>query len=108
MRLLRKGGIYRSDSSPGPSKRTRREDHALLIVRDEFRAGYSLIGLFASRARLHFTGARRLTCSLQRHRLKATFDFALTTRPGFLACGTYFRYNSATLKFGFPRKEFLS
>jgi hypothetical protein len=24
-------------SAPGPGKRTRREDHALLIVRDEFR-----------------------------------------------------------------------
>jgi hypothetical protein len=35
-------------SAPGPGKRTRREDHALLIVRDEFRTGYSLIGLLAS------------------------------------------------------------
>src|SRR5271157_1473623 len=74
----RQGGIYRSDvvqnqkqsqnqipgreptasrwSAPGPGKRTRREDHALLIVRDEFRAGYSSIGLLASRARLRFTG----------------------------------------------------
>jgi hypothetical protein len=42
--------------APGPGKRTRREDHALLIVRDEFRAGYSSIGLLASRARLRFTG----------------------------------------------------
>jgi hypothetical protein len=93
MRFLRKGGIYRSDvvpnqsqnqilgrdrtasrwSAPGPGKRTRREDHALLIVRDEFRTGYSLIGLLASRARLRFTGARRLTCSPQRPRLKGTF-----------------------------------
>jgi hypothetical protein len=47
--------------------------HALLIVRDEFRTGYSLIGLLASRARLRFTGARRLTCSPQRPRLKGTF-----------------------------------
>jgi hypothetical protein len=39
-----------------PGKRTRREDHALLIVRDEFRTGYSSIGLLASRARLRFTG----------------------------------------------------
>ena len=91
----RKGGIYRSDvvpnqnqsqnqnlgrrptasrwSAPSPGKRTRREDHALLIVRDEFRTGYSLIGLLASRARLRFTGACRLTCSLQRPRLKGTF-----------------------------------
>src|SRR3954464_7271977 len=30
--------------------------HALLIVRDEFRTGYSLIGLLASRARRRFTG----------------------------------------------------
>ena len=55
MRFLRHGGIYRSDvvrtktkpwgrdrassrrSAPSPGKRTRREDHALLIVRDEFR-----------------------------------------------------------------------
>jgi len=44
-------------SAPSPGKRTRREDHALLIVRDEFRAGYSSIGLLASRARLRFTGS---------------------------------------------------
>jgi len=44
-------------SAPGPGKRTRREDHAPLIVRDEFRAGYSSIGLLASRARLRFTGS---------------------------------------------------
>jgi len=74
----RQGGIYRSDvvkpkpspgaganllpsvGPPGPGKRTRREDHALLIVRDEFRAGYSLIGLLASRARLRFTGIARI------------------------------------------------
>jgi len=80
MRFSRKGGIYRSDvvpnqnqsqsqnqipgreptasrwSAPSPGKRTRREDHALLIVRDEFRTGYSSIGLLASRARLRFTG----------------------------------------------------
>jgi len=77
MRFLRQGEIYRSDvaqtktkskpnpgreptasrwSAPGPGKRTRREDHALLIVRDEFRTGYSLIGLLASRARRRFTG----------------------------------------------------
>jgi hypothetical protein len=43
-------------SAPGPGKRTRREDHALLIVRDEFRTGYSSIGLLASIARLRFTG----------------------------------------------------
>jgi len=45
---------------PGPGKRTRREDHALLIVRDEFRTGYSLIGLLASIARLRFTGTVRI------------------------------------------------
>ncbi len=48
-------------SAPGPGKRTRREDHALLIVRDEFRTGYSLIGLLASRARLRFTGIVRIS-----------------------------------------------
>jgi len=46
-------------SAPCPGKRTRREDHALLIVRDEFRTGYSSIGLLASRARLRFTGYRQ-------------------------------------------------
>jgi hypothetical protein len=95
----RQGGIYRSDvvqnqnqnqsqsqnqipgreptasrwSAPGPGKRTRREDHALLIVRDEFRTGYSSIGLLASIARLRFTGTRRLTCTPERPRRKATF-----------------------------------
>jgi len=77
MRFGRHGGIYRSDvgqtrtqsrggnratsrrSVPSPGKRTRREDHALLIVRDEFRPGYSLNGLLASRARLRFTGYRQ-------------------------------------------------
>jgi hypothetical protein len=47
-------------SAPSPGKRTRREDHALLIVRDEFRTGYSSIGLLASRARLRFTGTARI------------------------------------------------
>jgi hypothetical protein len=85
MRFLRQGGIFRSDvvqtenqsqrqnqipgreptasrwSAPGPGKRTRREDHALLIVRDEFRTGYSSIGLLASRARLRFTGIVRIS-----------------------------------------------
>jgi len=44
-----------------------------LIVRDEFRTGYSLIGLLASRARLRFTGASRLTCTPERPRRKRTF-----------------------------------
>src|SRR3982074_3378336 len=34
--------------------------HALLIVHDEFRTGYSSIGLLASRARLRFTGTARI------------------------------------------------
>ena len=75
MRFRRHDGIYRSDvvqnknqtlgtgptasrrSVRAPGKRTRREDHALLIVRDEFRPGYSSIGLVATRARLRFTDA---------------------------------------------------
>jgi hypothetical protein len=91
----RQGGIYRSDvvqtqkksqnqipgreptasrwSAPSPGKRTGREDHALLIVRDEFRTGYSLIGLLASIARLRFTGTRRLTCTPRGPREKTTF-----------------------------------
>jgi hypothetical protein len=106
MRFLRQGEIYRSDvvpnqrqnqnqipgraptasrrSAPSPGKRTRREDHALLIVRDEFRTGYSLIGLLASIARLRFTGTRRLTCTLRGSRRRGHFYFA---RKGtFLLC----------------------
>ena len=60
-------------SAPSPGKRTRREDHALLIVRDEFRTGYSLIGLLASIARLRFTGTRRLTCTPESPAQKRTF-----------------------------------
>jgi hypothetical protein len=61
MSFLRHGEIYRSDgpfktvtngcrgtdscrSAPGPSQRARRKARALLIVRDEFPAGYSLAG----------------------------------------------------------------
>ena len=61
MSFFRHGEIYRSDvvsktiltwgpgaasrwSAPGPSLRTRRKVRALLIVRDEFPAGYSLAG----------------------------------------------------------------
>jgi hypothetical protein len=60
-------------SAPSPGKRTRREDHALLIVRDEFRTGYSLIGLLASIARLRFTGTSRITCTPQSPGQKGTF-----------------------------------
>ena len=60
-------------SAPSPGKRTRREDHALLIVRDEFRTGYSLIGLLASIARLRFTGTRRLTYTPESPAQKRTF-----------------------------------
>jgi hypothetical protein len=44
-----------------------------LIVRDEFRTGYSLIGLLASRARLRFTGERSLTCTSPTTPAKGTF-----------------------------------
>jgi hypothetical protein len=58
--ILGRAPISSRRSAPSPGKRTRREDHALLIVRDEFRTGYSLIGLLASRARLRFTGTARI------------------------------------------------
>jgi hypothetical protein len=61
MSFFRHGEIYRSDgfiktvaswgrdtasrwSAPGPSQRTRQKARALLIVRDEFPAGYSSAG----------------------------------------------------------------
>lgn len=44
-----------------------------LIVRDEFRTGYSSIGLLASRARLRFTGASSITWASRRARQKGTF-----------------------------------
>ena len=47
---------------PGPRQKNASGGHVLLIVRDEFRTGYSLIGLLASRARLRFTG----TASIKR------------------------------------------
>ena len=58
--ILGREPISSRRSAPSPGKRTRREDHALLIVRDEFRTGYSLIRLLASRARLRFTGTARI------------------------------------------------
>ena len=36
-------------------------------------AGYSSIGLVATRARLRFTGIRNLTCTFQKPRQKGTF-----------------------------------
>jgi hypothetical protein len=75
----RQRGIYRSDVAPNcrqipgrepnhlppvgpePRQRTCREEHDPLIVRDEFRTGYSLIGLLASSARLRFTGIVRIS-----------------------------------------------
>jgi hypothetical protein len=47
---------------PGPRQKNASEDHALLIVPDEFRADYSSIGLLASRARHGFTGIARIRC----------------------------------------------
>ena len=40
---------------PGPRQKDATGGARPLIVRDEFRAGYSLIGLLASSARLRFT-----------------------------------------------------
>jgi hypothetical protein len=76
LRFPRQGGIYRSDvwkvkvktippgggmpppvgRPPSPGKRRDGRRASRLIVRDEFRTGYSSIGLLASRARLRFTG----------------------------------------------------
>jgi hypothetical protein len=49
-----------------------------LIVRDEFRTGYSSIGLLASRARLCFTGSPSITRTPQAKRKRGHFYFALT------------------------------
>src|SRR2546423_15186149 len=68
-----------------PGKRTRREDHALLIVRDEFRTGYSLIGLLASIARLRFTGDRRISCTPQEHQPKGDISTLPETRHFYFA-----------------------
>jgi hypothetical protein len=66
-----------------------------LIVRDEFRTGYSSIGLLASRARLRFTGSPSITCTFPSIRQKGTFllcqqgghfYFALTLLEIPLAC----------------------
>ena len=96
VRFFRQGGIYRSDvvqkqnqsqnlQNPrvrcrlplvGPASLGQRRDGRSapwLIVRDEFRTGYSSIGLLASRARLRFTGASRITWAPQRFRAKVTF-----------------------------------
>jgi len=58
---------------PGPSKRTRRKERALLIVRDEFRPAISSIGLLASIARLRFTDTGSITRTLSPARLNRTF-----------------------------------
>ena len=77
--FLRDGGIYRSDvirtktkswdgtnrlPMAGPEAQAKERvgrTTLLLIVHDEFRTGYSSIGLLASRARLRFTGIARIT-----------------------------------------------
>jgi hypothetical protein len=74
----RQGGIYRSDvgqtktkpwggTEPPPASRPRAQVKERIgrntffsIVRDEFRTGYSLVGLLASIARLRFTGIVRI------------------------------------------------
>ena len=60
----------------GPASLGQRRDGRnapCLIVRDEFRTGYSLIGLLASRARLRFTGASSITWAPRSARQKGTF-----------------------------------
>jgi hypothetical protein len=85
--FLRHDGIYRSDAfptsnKPGPDcrfpvgsgqvlKRAGRK-HAYSSSR-RVPAGYSSIGLVATRARLRFTGNRNLTCTFHRPRQKGTF-----------------------------------
>jgi hypothetical protein len=77
-------GIYRADGTtdragvplphgPVPSQRTRRKKRALPIVRDEFRADYSSIGLLASRARLRFIDRSSLSGDLRLGRRNRTF-----------------------------------
>ena len=98
MRLFRQGGIYRSDVSshlinlvPGsrftvgsrPGYRTRRKNTPCPSSA-RVPAGYSLIGLLASIARLRFTGTRRLTCTPPRPREKGHFYFA--GKGTFLLC----------------------
>jgi hypothetical protein len=76
-------GIYRSDGpQPGLGYRFRSGPHlaknatevrALLIVRDEFRVDYSLIGVLASRARLRFIDRSSLSGDLRLGRRNRTF-----------------------------------
>jgi hypothetical protein len=60
-------------SAPSPGSRTRREDRAPSHRPQMSSAGYSLIGLLASIARLRFTGTRNLTCTFHKPRQKGTF-----------------------------------
>lgn len=58
---------------PAPSQRTRRKNALWLIVRDEFRVDYSLIGMLASRARLRFIDRSTLSRDLNSDRRNRTF-----------------------------------
>jgi hypothetical protein len=59
---------------PGPDQVIRRagRKHAYSSSR-RVPAGYSSIGLVATRARLRFTGTRNLTCTFHKTRQKTTF-----------------------------------
>ena len=104
MRFLRHGGIYRSDvvsnnqnqtlgrdraasrwSAPSPGKRTRREDHALLIVRDEFRPAIPRSGCSPAEPVSASPARAALTRTLSAARPKGDIS-TLLGRVTFLLC----------------------